>query len=262
MDHKLVKIARTGYVAKGSVYAIAGVLTLMASFNLGGQKTGKLQVLQFLDKQPFGNALLVILALGLLCYASWRLFQAISDPEGISANKNGKLKRIAFFASGCIYIGLAILAILRVINAGNTGGSSTSSENTSFLASEIGLIVIGIIGAILIFIGLFQFYKIYKETFWRKFDEKSKMEEKRRKTIKNSAVFGLSSRGILFIIIGYFAVRAAITSNPSKIKTTTEAFSFLRESAFGAWLMGIVAAGLIGYAIYMFMTAKYRKFND
>ena len=57
MNSKLKKIARTGYVAKGSVYAITGILTFLAAFNMGGQKAGKFQALEFLEKQSFGNAI-------------------------------------------------------------------------------------------------------------------------------------------------------------------------------------------------------------
>ncbi len=65
MDSKLKKIARTGYVAKGSVYAITGVLTFLAAFNMGGQKAGKFKALEFLEKQAYGNAILIVMAIGL-----------------------------------------------------------------------------------------------------------------------------------------------------------------------------------------------------
>ncbi len=57
----------TGYAAKGIVYAITGILTYMAAFNMGGQQTGSKRVMYFLEKQFFGNVLLTLIALGLLC---------------------------------------------------------------------------------------------------------------------------------------------------------------------------------------------------
>jgi len=262
MDSKLKKMARAGYIAKGSVYGITGVLTFLAAFNLGGQKAGQLEVLKFLDEQPFGNVLLIILGLGLLCYAAWRFVQSIEDPEGIGEDKKGTVKRIAFFISGLIYLGLAAMAIWRVIGSGGSQGSGGSSgKSSSFLATETGLYLLGAVGLIIIGVGIYQFIRIYKKDFMKKFDFKSISEEKRRKTIKNSAYTGLASRGVLFLITGYFALHAAITSNPSEIKTTREAFSFLQDSSYGAWLLGLVAAGLVGYAVYMFMMAKYRHFR-
>ncbi len=261
MDSKVKKIARAGYAAKGTVYAITGVLTFLAAFNLGGQKTSKVQVLQFLDKQPFGNVLLAILGLGLICYATWRFIQAISDPEGIGEDKKGKAKRVGFFVSGLIYLGLAGLAIWRVIGTGGSSGSGNAGSSSSFLASPTGLWVLGAVGVIIMIVGIFQFRKVQKKEYERKFDMRALGEEKRRKTVKNTATFGLSARGVIFLIIGYFAIHAAITSNPSEIKTTGEVFSFLQNSSYGSWLLGIVAAGLVFYSIYMFMMAKYRSFN-
>jgi hypothetical protein len=262
MDSKLKKMARTGYVAKGAVYGITGVLTFLAAFNLGGEKTSQLEVLKFLDEQPFGNVLLILLGVGLIFYAAWRYTQSIKDPEGIGEDKKGKIKRVAFFISGTLYLGLGALAIWRVIGTGGgSGGSGNSAQNSSILASDTGLIILGIAGAAIVGTGIFQFIRAYKKSFIKKFDFESISEEKRRKTIKNSAYVGLASRGVLFLIMGYFALHAAITSNPSDIKTTADAFSFLEDSSYGAWLLGIVAAGLVGYAIYMFMMARYRHFR-
>ena len=262
MDDTIKKIAKTGFIAKGSVYAITGVLTFMAAFNMGGQKTGRVQVLQFLDQQTFGNVLLILMGIGLACYATWRFIQSIKDPEHIGDDTKGKAKRTAFFISGLIYLGLAVLAVLRVFGSrSGSSGSSGSAQKSSFLASETGLILIGIVGAGIVIAGIFQFVKAYRNDYTKKFDLTSLHEEKKRKSIKNTAKFGLSSRGVIFLIIGYFALKASFSSDPSKIKTTTEAFSFIQESSYGAWLMGLVAAGLVAYAIYMFLMAKYRRFR-
>ncbi len=262
MDDTIKKIARTGFVAKGTVYAITGVLTFMAAFNMGGQKTGRIQVLEFLDKQTFGNVLLILMGIGLACYATWRFIQSVKDPEHIGDDTKGKAKRTAFFISGVIYLGLAVLAVMRVIGSGSgSSGSSGAAQKSSFLTSETGLILIGIAGAGIVIAGIFQFVKAYRNDYTKKFDLSSLSEEKKRKSIKNTAKFGLSARGVIFLIIGYFALKASFSSDPSKIKTTTEAFSFIQESSYGAWLMGLVAAGLVAYAIYMFLMAKYRRFQ-
>lgn len=262
MDNNLKKIARVGYVAKGTVYGLTGALTFLAAFNLGAQKTDQLRVLEFLDKQTFGNILLAILGVGLLCYSFWRFIQAISDPESIGNDKKAKVKRTAFFISGCIYLGLAVLSFYRVFKTGGaSSGSGDSLQQSSWLSSNLGLIVLAAVGLAFIGTGIYQFIRIYKKEFVKKFQLKQMKDEKKKKLIKNSAYMGMSSRGIIFLIIGYFALRAAFTANTSEIKTTMDAFSFLQESNHGAWLLGIVAAGLVAYAIYMFLMAKYRQFK-
>ncbi|MFZ0490033.1 MAG: DUF1206 domain-containing protein, partial [Salegentibacter sp.] len=99
------------------------------------------------------------------------------------------------------------------------------------------------------------------EEFLKKFDYESISEEKKRKIIKNTGYLGLIARGIIFGILSYFFVRAAVRSNTTDLKSTTDAFSFLQQSPAGSWLMGLVAAGFGCYAIYVFMMARYRKFQ-
>ena len=264
MDSALKKIARIGYLAKGIVYGLTGILTFLAAFNMGGEKTDQLRVLEFLEEQTFGNILLALLGAGLFCYSFWRFIQALSDPENIGDGKKGKIKRIAYFISGCIYFGLSLLAFYRVFKAGSVSsgsGSGNSIEQISWLSTDIGLMLVGFVGVCFIGTGIYQFTRVFKKDFVKKFQLKSIREEKRRKTILNSAYMGMTSRGIIFLIIGYFAIQAALTADPSEIKTTMEAFSFLEESSYGAWVLGVVAAGLVAYAIFMFMMAKYRRFK-
>lgn len=253
-------MARTGLTAKGIIYLIIGILTFMAALNIGGQKIGKLKVLDFLEKQTFGNILLVIIGLGLLCYAFWRIIQATKDPENIGNKKKDLIKRFGYFISGLLYLGLGVLAFLNAIGS-STGSSGSSSKKTSIFASDLGLLSLGIIGVIILGLGIYQFTKIKKDKFKKDFSAKALSEEKRRKTIYNTAYLGLTARGIIFLIIGFFAIKAAASADPEKIKTTSEVFSFLETSSYGSWLLGIVAVGLIAYAIYILMLAKYRRFS-
>ncbi|WP_417887903.1 DUF1206 domain-containing protein [Zunongwangia sp.] len=259
MNSNLKRIARTGYAAKGTVYAITGVLTFLAAFNMGGKQTGKFDTLNFLEKQPFGNVLLVLIAIGLICYVIWRFIQGFQDPENDANGKKGVAKRIGFFVSAIIYSALAVSAILKVINAGSS--SSGSGSSSGLLSGQTGIYVFIIIGVGVIAGGVEQMIKAYTKKFLNKFDYKSISEEKRRKVIKNTGLMGLIARAVIFFILGYFFIRAAITSNTSDIKGTKDAFSFLQNSSHGQYLLGAVAAGLVCYALYMFMMAKYRKFK-
>lgn len=262
MDSKVKKLARAGYVAKAVVYGLIGILTFLAAFNMGGQTAGQLQVIDFIEKQTFGNILLVLITLGLLSYSFWRFFQAFTDPENIGRDKKGKAKRVGFFISAVIYLGIAGYAVLQLTNAGASSGSgSGQSGMMSFLTGNAGVYIFTIIGIGLAATSFFQFKEAFSQEFLKKFDYKSITEEKRRKTIKNMGYLGIIARGIIFVILAFFFIRAAVEHNTGEIKSTSDAFSFLHESPMGSWLMGIVAAGMVCYSIYVFMMAKYRKFR-
>ncbi|MBZ9729269.1 DUF1206 domain-containing protein [Salegentibacter sp. JZCK2] len=256
MDSKLKKMARVGYFAKATVYGIMGILTFLAAFNMGGQKSSNLQVIEFLEKQAFGNVLLVLIGLGLLCYSAWRFIQSIQDPENIGDDKEGKGKRVAYFISALLYLGLAVFAFMQLINAGSSGGGSGGG-----LTGTLGVVVFAIIGLGLVVASIAQFKKAKTKEFLQDFGYDSISDEKKRKTIKNTGYLGLIARGIIFGILAYIFIRAAIASNTSDLKGTTDAFSFIQESDYGSWLMGLVAAGFVCYSIYVFFLARYRKFK-
>ena len=58
-------LARFGYVAKGFVYGAIGILALLAAFNVGGETTDTTGALQAIAKQPLGQILLTLIAIGL-----------------------------------------------------------------------------------------------------------------------------------------------------------------------------------------------------
>ncbi|WP_339627385.1 DUF1206 domain-containing protein [uncultured Maribacter sp.] len=263
MGLKLKKLAVWGFISKGIVYALTGLLALFSAFNMGGKKAGKLEIIDYLENKPFGNVLIFILGIGLICYSIWRIFESLNNPEKISNDTKGFLKRIGFFISGCIYglIGLmSITDALNLISLFKSSGSSTNPLPTG----NAGTLIFIVIGAALLGKGIYQFIKVYKGDFLHKFDIKSIPAMAKRKYIKRIGYAGLISRGLVTTIISYFFLTAGLTINgasSNNVKGTAEAFSFIHEQPFGKWLLGIVAFGMVCYGIFMFSTAAYRKFD-
>ena len=112
---KKEKFARFGIFIKGFVYLLIGILTALAAFNMGGKKSGSSNVLQFLSRQPFGKILLVIVAVGLIAYTFWRLYQAIMDHDNDGSDSKAFIKRIGYAISGLFYGFLAYSSIKLII---------------------------------------------------------------------------------------------------------------------------------------------------
>jgi Domain of Unknown Function (DUF1206) len=85
---KVAWLARSGYAARGVVYLIVGGLAVVAALG-GGRTTDSKGALRTTLQQPFGEALLALVALGLVGYAIWRLVQATTDPDGHGTDVKG-----------------------------------------------------------------------------------------------------------------------------------------------------------------------------
>ena len=263
--------ARLGLAAKGAVYVLVGGLTLAAALGIGGQTANRTEVFKEIIQQPFGKIILGIVAFGLLGYAIWRFIQAIKDPENNGDDAKAIVKRIGFAVSGIVYAGLTYYAASLIFGLGSGsgggsgagGGGGGGSSNQFFvnklLEQPFGKWLVIIVGIIIIFKGLRQFYRGFTEKFKEEVKDYS-VPQKIKKVYDNLGKIGYLSRGVVFAIIGYFFFIAGVQSNPGAAKGTEGVFSFLNSTG-GPWLMGLVALGLLGYGVFMFVKSKYKPIS-
>jgi len=72
-------------------------------------------------------------------------------------------------------------------------------------------------------------------------------------------VFGYVARGVVFVLIGYSLIKAAVDFNPDAAVTLDGALSKFAHADYGPLLLGVVSAGLIGFGLYALADARYRK---
>jgi len=248
-------LARAGLVARGVVYAVIGVLAIKLALGDGGETTNQNGALQTIVKQPFGKVLLVLVAIGLFGYALWRLVRAAigHGPESSDDTKD----RIAGVASGIAYGSLFVTSLSILFGSG--GGSGSPDKATGgVLDWPAGQVLVVIAGLIVIGVGIEQGVR----GVTHKFLEKSKteqMSERVRRGFTALGVFGHLARLVVFCLIGYFLIRAAIDYDPDKAVSLDGALAALGQASYGPVLLGIVAAGLIGFAAYSIADARYRR---
>jgi hypothetical protein len=248
-------LARAGLVARGVIYAIVGVLAIELALGEGGKTTNQQGALQTIAKQPFGKVLLVLMIVGLAGYAIWRLVRAAigHGPEAADDTK----ERIAGLASGIAYAMLCVTAVSILVGSG--GGSGSPDQTTGgVLGWPGGQLLVGLAGLIIIGVGLEQGYRGIKKSFLEK-SKTEEMSERVKRAFTALGVFGHLARMVVFVLIGYFLLRAAIDFDPDEAVSLDGALAALAKASYGPLLLGIVAAGLIGFAAYSIADARYRK---
>jgi hypothetical protein len=251
-------LSRAGFVARAAIYAIIGVLAFMVAIGVGGKLTNQHGALETVAKQPFGTFLLILLAIGLGGYALWRFFRAAlgRGPEGSDSG----FDRLAALASGLAYAALCAVAIEILIGSGSSSSSSSSPKSSAsgVLGWPGGQWIVGIAGVVMIGVALYQGYK----GITQKFLEESKTEEmspRMRTWIGRIGTVGHLARAVVFGLIGAFLVKAAVEYDPNSAVGLDGALAKVANQPYGPVLLGIVAVGLIAFALYSLSDARYRK---
>lgn len=254
-------LARLGYAAKGLVYVIVGVLSALSAFHAGGHTTNTKGAVNTLNQQPYGQVLLIIVALGLIGYVVWRFTQAFKDPEHRGHGFGGILKRIGLFVSGLIYGSLAVYTISLLMGSGGGGGGQSKDSMTARLMSHQGGVwVVAAIGGVIIIVAIMQFMRAYQCKFEKQWAV-AQMGRTQHIWARRIARWGLSARGVVFLIMGGFLVLAAVQTNPQKATGLGGALNTLAQQSYGQILLAVVALGLVCYGIYCWVNAVYRRIN-
>jgi hypothetical protein len=74
-----------------------------------------------------------------------------------------------------------------------------------------------------------------------------------------TAVVGFLARAVVFGLIGIFLIKAAVDYNPRKAVGLDGVLAKLVHQSYGSALLGVVAGGLIAFAIYSLADARYRR---
>lgn len=246
-------VARAGYVAKGVVYIIIGVLALFAAFNGGDSTVGSRDAIRSLLDEPFGFAMVLVLTIGLACYAIWRWLQTFTDPEGdASGDAKGWGKRLVYLFSAVIYTTLTVWAVSLLMGTGSSsGGGDSGSQQWSAKVMQYtgGQLLIGIIGACVIAGGVMELVKAYKKSYLRDLDLSS-VGASARKAIDVFGRAGLAARAVVFWLIGLSLIYAAWQANAQQVESFGEALGSLRSQPYGTWLFVAVSIGVLAYGAF------------
>lgn len=257
---------RAGLVAKAVLYAMIGALALGVAVGVGGRTTDATGALATLAGNPFGVAVLVVLAIGLVGYAAWRAAQAALDLDGEGGDAGGAVSRLGAAGSALIHLGLAVVAVRLLADGGSSGSSGSGSgargssrqeqETTAGVLDWPGGRAIVIVAALVVIaVGAYNLW----QGLTRDFMERVRVTGSRRALVERLGLVGFVARGTVFGLAGAFLMKAAIEFDPSEAVGIDGALARLADRPFGPFLLGVVAAGLVAYALLCLAWARWRE---
>jgi Domain of Unknown Function (DUF1206) len=261
----IVRLGRLGWLAKGVVYLLAGILAAaVAARSVGwtssmapdgeASPTGAFKEIATFTG---GRFLLFALAIGLLLYALWRLFTAVA-PGGSGAE--AVATRIGYGISAILYVtfSLTALALARRPKVPTDGNRKVVDLSTQVMRHSAGRWAIALAGLIAIGAGIYRIAKGVKGDVETELSLAGLTAERRR-LIKRLGRIGEIGRGVAISLIGLFLLRSGLDFNPLEATGLDGALRTLAVHTWGTVLVGIVGVGFVAYGIFCVLTFTHRQ---
>jgi membrane-associated phospholipid phosphatase len=267
-DHPMVvRIGRIGWVAKGLVYGLAGLVGALVA---GGWRrdTGRPEdeasmsgaIATIAQSRP-GSVALALITAGLLLYVMWR---AVTIALPATDGTETWLNRAGYTVSVVLYLVLAWTAVTYIRSPGAPAERGRSEDarveqfTRSLLGNPVGRVTIGLIGVIMIAAGLVFAHKAVR----RHFDDHLSRRDLgpiRYEQLAWMGRVGWLGRSAMMLLIGFFLVRAAWTFDTTDVGGLDAALRRAVDHPVGAVLAWVAAGGLVVYGAYCVLSAPRKR---
>ena len=249
-----------GYGAKGIIYSLIGMLAIEAAILPERRAAGTYNALKHLSRQPLGSVTVCLLAVGIFGYVVRRLLQATVYPGHSSGlSLQNILQRTGYILSSISYAGIAYSAISIVFSLGKYNDRIQNWVEQLLDHAIAGKAVIFLGGIGVIGVGLGYIYGAYTGSYVSEFAT-SYIDRRLEYWARWLGKIGIAARGISFIVTGICLILASLLSDSHFAGGLQKAFRVLAKQPFGWLWLSLIGSGFIAYGIYMFITARYRRY--
>jgi hypothetical protein len=254
----LARFARAGFAAKGIVYLVIGSLAVMAAAGSGGDTTDARGALHVIGDRGPGRWLLALMGAGLVGFALWSVVVAALDAEDRGSDPKGWALRAGRAVRGLFYGALGLESLRIVLHRATTGGGGAAHWSARAMAMPWGrwLVVAGGLGVMAY--ALYQFWRGARKNL-RKHLRLGGDEAAVGAWVMRLARFGIVARGLVFLFMGWFLVRAGMERDAGRVGGVDASLAAMAAQSYGPILLGVVAVGLIAYGLWELANARYRE---
>ena len=251
-------LGRIGLAAQGVCFVVIGVLALALAAGVGGEATDPQGAFVALARGGWTKVLLVVVAAGFPCYAVWRLAQAIFDRGGMGTTIGGLGRRTIQLVQGLTYCLLTASAISTLVSPHPRHRSAAKHAAAGVLGWPGGRELVAAIGIVLGGIAVGNAYWGLSGRFTESMHTEQ-MSQREERAVTVLGRIGFLSLTVVFGIIGWFLVKAAVQFSPHDAVSIGGALGRLTRLDYGKVLLALVAAGLFAYGLFGFVQARYHR---
>jgi hypothetical protein len=250
--------ARIGLLAYGLVHLVVAWLAVQLAL---GDKEGSADqqgAVQQLAQQPFGEALVWAVAVGMFLLAIWQGLESLfgyRDEEGFTQVR----KRATAAGKAVVYVVIGISAVHAATGSSRSGKNGTDSTTAKIMDWPGGQVIVSVIGLFIIGIGGYLVQRAWTEKFAKHINAEGKTGEAGKAYLWFGKA-GYTAKGVTFGIVGALFLYAGLSHDAKKSGGLDQALHKVLQQPFGPVLLILIALGLACYGLFCF--ARARHFND
>ncbi|HEX2721283.1 MAG TPA: DUF1206 domain-containing protein [Gemmatimonadaceae bacterium] len=253
----IVRFGRLGYAAKGLVYVVMGILATRAAIGSGGKTTDSQGAIREIGAAPFGRIALIVVAVGLLGYAAWRLVSAMTDAERRGDEPSSLLLRLGDAIRGAAYGALGVWTLRYLAQGYAESTDHARSLTNKALSLPAGRFIVVGAGLGIVGYALYQLYRAVTRKFLKRLNLSS-AGSTTRTLVERLGGFGVGARAMVFGTVGLLLARAGWNYDPSSAGGIDDSLDAIANGPAGILLFIMVATGLIAFGVLQIATARYR----
>jgi hypothetical protein len=264
-DHPaLVVIARAGWLAKGLVYGLAGVLAIpiamdkLPASGAASQEASQSGAIARIANSSAGAAALWAVAIGLGLYVIWRVVSILLPAEN---NAKAWATRVGYGVSALTYTFLAWSAISFASHrarASKTENSRVEQLTRDLMEHSGGRSLVGFLGALMIGVGAYFVHKGVTASFRKELRESGVGPFSTKQIVRIGQV-GWCARAAMMGLLGFFLIRAAVQYSPDEAEGLDGALRRLTDASWGTLMVLAMGIGLLIYGFFCVISAPIQR---
>jgi len=251
--------ARVGFLARGAMYVLVGIIALEIAVGHGGQADRGGALGQIASKS-YGAFVLWLLVVGFAGIALWRFSEAAFGATGPGGHKAGE--RLKSLARGVLYASFFASTLKLVTGASSAATANGNTQTRAFTARLMthsgGRLLVGLVGVVIIAIGAYLAREGWTKEFLKRMNF-SGAPAGTRSLVEKLGVVGGVARGAVFVLAGVLFVLAAVRYQPSKAEGVDGTLRTFAHTPLGPFLLILVALGLVAFGLFSWCEARWRR---
>lgn len=204
--------------------------------------------------QPYGVALVALVAVGFLAYAAWRFSQALF---GVIGAKRRTISRLGALVLSLVAASVAVSSLGLLIGTRSSPWQPQDAYTGRLASAPMGRWVLAGVGAVIFIFGVVMVWHAIVGRYMREFPKDTTQWV--FVTMRVLGAIGMTARGFVFMVSGALFAMGAWFFRPIAAAGMDGAVNAIKAWPYGDILVTATAGGLILFGIYGLCEAMFSR---